>query len=202
MTLQISRDSNFFWQIMPNCIRIVIGSAAHSLSLSLSSESHSVLFDSLGLHGPYSPWNSPGRNGEFSRLLEWVAVPFSRGSSWPRDRTQVSRIAGGFFTSWTTRETQSTWNFCHNHNQALCYRFQNPFSLNLNFSLSFMTLLFYNICQRLLNTFLSLPYSCVLVVVAFREIHIFLLKNHKLCQTQINKSDSHSCSAFQGCGEN
>ena len=33
------------------------------------------------------------------RILEWVDVPFSRGSSQPRDRTQVSRIAGGFFTS-------------------------------------------------------------------------------------------------------
>ena len=34
-----------------------------------------------------------------ARILEWVAVPFSRGSSQPRDQTQVSRIAGGFFTS-------------------------------------------------------------------------------------------------------
>ena len=33
------------------------------------------------------------------RILEWLAVPFSRGSSQPKDRTQVSRIAGGFFTS-------------------------------------------------------------------------------------------------------
>ena len=32
-----------------------------------------------------------------ARILEWVAFPFSRGSSQPRDRTQVSRIAGGFF---------------------------------------------------------------------------------------------------------
>ena len=32
-------------------------------------------------------------------ILEWVAFPFSRGSSQPRDRTQVSYIAGGFFTS-------------------------------------------------------------------------------------------------------
>ena len=37
-------------------------------------------------------------------MLEWVAIPFSRGSSWPRDWTQVSCIAGGFFTVWTTRE--------------------------------------------------------------------------------------------------
>ena len=34
-----------------------------------------------------------------ARILEWVAVPFSRGSSQPRSQTQVSCIAGGFFTS-------------------------------------------------------------------------------------------------------
>ena len=39
-----------------------------------------------------------------ARILEWVAFPFSRGSSQPRDRTQVSRTAGGFFTSWATKE--------------------------------------------------------------------------------------------------
>ena len=37
-----------------------------------------------------------------ARTLEWVAVPFSRGSSRPRDRTQVSHITGGFFTIWAT----------------------------------------------------------------------------------------------------
>ena len=39
-----------------------------------------------------------------ARILEWVAFPFSRGSSQPRDQTQVSRITGGFFTRWATRE--------------------------------------------------------------------------------------------------
>ena len=34
-----------------------------------------------------------------ARTLEWVDFPFSRGSSQPRDRTQVFRITGGFFTS-------------------------------------------------------------------------------------------------------
>ena len=43
-----------------------------------------------------------------ARILKWVAFPFSRGSSQPRDRTQVSRIAGGFFTSWATREAPNT----------------------------------------------------------------------------------------------
>ena len=39
-----------------------------------------------------------------ARIREWVAVPFSRRSSQPRDRTQVSLIAGRFFTNWATRE--------------------------------------------------------------------------------------------------
>ena len=37
-------------------------------------------------------------------ILEWVAISFSRGSSRPRNQTQVSCIAGRFFTSWATRE--------------------------------------------------------------------------------------------------
>ena len=38
-----------------------------------------------------------------ARILGWVAFPFSRGSSQPRDQTQAFRTAGGFFTSWATR---------------------------------------------------------------------------------------------------
>ena len=34
-----------------------------------------------------------------ARILEWVAIPFSRESSQPRDQTQISHTAGGFFTS-------------------------------------------------------------------------------------------------------
>ena len=39
-----------------------------------------------------------------ARILEWVAISFSRGSSRPRDRTRVSRIAGRHFNLWATRE--------------------------------------------------------------------------------------------------
>ena len=39
-----------------------------------------------------------------ARILEWVAFPFSRGSSQRRHRTQVSCIAGGFLTSWARGE--------------------------------------------------------------------------------------------------
>ena len=39
-----------------------------------------------------------------ARVLEWVAISFSRGSSQPRDQTQVSWVIGRRFTIWVTRE--------------------------------------------------------------------------------------------------
>ena len=41
-----------------------------------------------------------------TRILQWVAILFSKGSFWPRDQTLVSCISGRFLTVWTTRETQ------------------------------------------------------------------------------------------------
>ena len=47
-----------------------------------------------------------------ARVLEWLAISFSRGSSWPRDRTQVPHVAGRHFTLWATREVcQIQWKF-------------------------------------------------------------------------------------------
>ena len=58
-----------------------------------------------------------------ARTLEWAAFPFSRGSSQPRDQSQVSRIAGGFLTSWTTKSSNFivqcyldySWHFAYPH---------------------------------------------------------------------------------------
>ena len=72
---------------------------AHTLSVECESESRSVVSDSLWPHGLVHGILQ-------ARILEWVAFPFSRGSSQPRDWTQVSHIAVGFFTSWATREAQ------------------------------------------------------------------------------------------------
>ena len=63
------------------------------------SESCSVVSDSLQPHGLHSPWNSPGQiTGVGSLSLLQRIVP-----------TQVSCIAGTFFTSWATREAQEYW---------------------------------------------------------------------------------------------
>ena len=74
-----------------------------------------IMSDSLQPRGLYSPWNSPGQNTAVCRSS------LSRGSSQPRDRTQVFHIAGGVFTSLATREAQmrfwsllnlQTWQRC------------------------------------------------------------------------------------------
>ena len=54
--------------------------------------------------------NPPGSSAHGilqARVLEWVAISFCRGSSWSRDQTQVSRIAGRCFNVWATREAQA-----------------------------------------------------------------------------------------------
>ena len=55
-----------------------------------------------------SPLRSSVHGIPQARILEWIAITFSRGSSQPRDRTWISCIAGRFFTIWATvAETES-----------------------------------------------------------------------------------------------
>ena len=51
-----------------------------------------------------SPPGSSVHGLSLARILEWAAISSSTASFWPRDRTQASRIAGRFFTSWANRE--------------------------------------------------------------------------------------------------
>ena len=53
-----------------------------------------------------------------ARILEWVVIPFSRASSWPRDLTRVFHIAGRFFTIWATRWDRQTSQL----RQAFCFK--------------------------------------------------------------------------------
>ena len=56
----------------------------------------------------YSPPGSFVHGILQARVLEWVAISFSRGSSQPRNRTQVSCITGRFFTNWAMREASKS----------------------------------------------------------------------------------------------
>ena len=76
------------WLVIANCMKVksrsVVSDSCDSMDCSLPG---------FSVHGIF-----------LARVLEWVAFSFSRGSSQPRDRTQVSRIAGRCFTLWATRE--------------------------------------------------------------------------------------------------
>ena len=77
--------------------------SGHMFNMCCAVLSSSVVFDSA------TPWTVahqvPLSMGILhARILEWVAIPFSRQFSQPSDQTQVSLIAGRFFTIWATRE--------------------------------------------------------------------------------------------------
>ena len=81
------RDDSMF---LPNYLKLKV----------LLAQSCPTLCDPMG-------WSPPGPSVHGipqARILEWVVIPFSKGSSQPRDQTQVSHIAGRFFTIWATRE--------------------------------------------------------------------------------------------------
>ena len=69
----------------------------------LVSQSCLTLFDPMDYRLPGSSFHRILQ----VRILEWVAIPFSRGSSQPRDGTWISYIAGRFFTVWATREAHT-----------------------------------------------------------------------------------------------
>ena len=67
----------------------------------------------------YGPSGSSVHEIFQTRILEWVAISFSRGSSRPRDWTQVSCTAGRFFTDWATREA---YLICFSSNEFRWYQ--------------------------------------------------------------------------------
>ena len=83
------------------------GSPNISVIFESECDSHSVVSNSMQPSGLYSSPGSSVHGILQARILEWVTIPFSRGSSWPRDRTQVSCTAAGFLTIWATWEAHS-----------------------------------------------------------------------------------------------
>ena len=77
----------------------------------LVSESRSIAQSYLTLCNPMD-CSRPGSSVHGilqTRRVEWVTIPFYRGSSQPRGRTQVFHFAGRFLTIWSTREAQEYW---------------------------------------------------------------------------------------------
>ena len=97
---QTRRDSDWLW-ILRALVRTPIHICVFTskvCAVCIVTQSCPTLCDPYHPPGSSVHRDSPGK--------KWVATPFSRGSSQPRDWTQVSHTTSGFFTSWTTREAQ------------------------------------------------------------------------------------------------
>ena len=99
------------YETVPSCQKITLWlrQPSHSSHVCVYMLSH---FSCVWLcyHLDYSPLGSSVHGILQARIQEWVAMPYSRGSSWPRDGTWISRvscIAGGLFTLWAIREPES-----------------------------------------------------------------------------------------------
>ena len=79
-----------------------------ALTYDSSATQHKLLLSCVRLWDPVdcSPPGCSVHGILQARMLEWVAMPSSRGSSQSKDWMQVSCTSGGFFTIWTTREAQ------------------------------------------------------------------------------------------------
>ena len=97
------------------------------------------------------------------RILEWVAMPSSRGFSQSRDWTQVSHIAGRFFTSWATRD--APWLYSkvvelYTHTETYIYSFfYILFHYGLSYNIEYSSL-YYTVGPCCLSTLYVISYIC------------------------------------------
>ena len=110
-----------------------------------------------------TPWTVT-RQVPLARILEWVAIPFSRGSSWPRDQILVSCITGRFFTFWDIRDPD------------VFLSFQYVFSLNKSIFLHRhqIVITFRKFNQH--NAFIYSPIHIVVLCIFYRMtfINVFI----------------------------
>ena len=133
-----------------------------------------------------SPPGSPVHGDPPARILEWVAMPFSGGSSCPRDRTKISLIAGRFFTIWATGEAPSRCLKFGIFDYFINYFFLLKEKLNGLFLLQFQTFK-----SPVLNFLSSRPYG----KVSFAAFHLFFFLStidtpilHLCCFAQASSS--------------
>ena len=101
---QLYQNTVFFWQLRKT---------RYYSCLSIAPNRHMAMCRTMWVKSPSrvrlcDPTDYTVHEILQARILEWVAFPLSRGSSQSRDRTQVSRIVGRFFTNWATRQTCRT----------------------------------------------------------------------------------------------
>ena len=110
-TLRIYDGGNFSVMCSNSCLALqkvlILTILPKSPYLDSESISCSVVSDSLWPRGLCSLSGSSVHRIFQARILEWVAISYSRGSAWPRDWTWVSCTAGRFFTIYLAKQTFS-----------------------------------------------------------------------------------------------
>ena len=101
--LNQSHWSNLIKSHQPRFNLLWIDSDLHQLTSSDIPQKYFIFFDCLIYSMDCSLPDSSVHGILQARISEWVGIPFSRGSSWPRDQPRVSWIAGRFFTIWAAR---------------------------------------------------------------------------------------------------
>ena len=132
-TYSLFKKNFFYWNRVDLQCCVSFGYTAKWFSHVLVTQLCLTLCDSMDC----SPPGSSVYGILQARILEWVAISFSKESSWPSNRTCVSCIAGRFFTNWATREAP-LWCICianhHDiHFKYLIILFVNCTSIKLKF---------------------------------------------------------------------
>ena len=121
-----------------------------------------------------------------ARILEWVAISFSRGSSWWRDQTRFSCLIGRCFTVWATREAQP-WRvaFCYEKVSgriSQCLLFTLPL---LSIRNLFLTLFYLTGFLKVKHSSVGLPsnfsFKAILILILVYTQPLAINQNHHLC---------------------
>ena len=175
------------------------GNSARTVLLCLVAQSCLTLCDPIDC----SPPGSSVHGILQARTLEWGAMPSSRGSSQPRDQTQVTHTAGGFFTDWAMREAQEVdWEILsllqtifptQESNRGLLHYRQILYQLSyqgswqmilvrtykLSLSLSIYIYIYIHKYTYTFHTYIHI-YMCVCVCIYIYETCCFLVAPHGL----------------------
>ena len=148
-------QENVIWNYSAQCGKVKVAQSCLTLCVSDSLRTHGRIFQ--------------------ARILEWVAFSFSRGSSQPRDQIQVSRIAGGFFTSWATREALA---ICDYRAFEMCYDILPGLPRLCNKRMQNIFFFFYSgyILQWYLytglNKYIKSTFICLVLLLKFKVLSV------------------------------
>ena len=115
-----------------------------------------------------------------ARILVWVVIPFSRGSSHPRDRTQVCHTASRFFTTWATWEAPHNICVCVYIYTYMKYFYIRPYIFVSMSSINYQWFFFINLYLFIIYIYLSIYASLWTKLVEVMEFQLSYFTSWKM----------------------